>query len=138
MVIVHVGSPSLQVRRGRSERQFKERLVAEIEQWVRHLVARCIEEVLEAEVTEVLGREWYERRRDQERCWVDAYCGKSFTVRKRIRRFFDERTRRMVKLRDVVILEGVFCEVSPLGFEEYAGCDRTCFLFWKESWLERV
>lgn len=76
MVIVHVGNPSLQVRRGRSEHQFKERLVGEIEKWVRRLVARCIEEVLEAEVTEVLGREWYERRRDQERCWVDAYCGK--------------------------------------------------------------
>jgi putative transposase len=76
MVIVHAGNLSLQVKRERTERALKEKLIAEITKCVLHVVARCIEAVLEEEVTELLGREWYERRADQERCWIDAYCGK--------------------------------------------------------------
>lgn len=71
--------------------------------------------------------------------WVMAqYSGRTFTVKKRIDQFFDERTRRMLRPRDVVILEGVFCEPEPDAHLPFAGCDRTCFLFWKESWLEKV
>lgn len=66
------------------------------------------------------------------------YCGGTYTVRKRIDRFFDERTRRLLKLRGVVILDDVFCEPPRDSGREYAGCDRTCFFFWKEAWLERV
>jgi len=68
----------------------------------------------------------------------EAFCGREFTVRKRIERFFDERTRRMLRLRNTVILDGVFCEPPTTGAVDYAGCHRTCFLFWKEAWLERV
>ena len=71
--------------------------------------------------------------------WVqDDFCGRAFTVRKRIDRFFDERRRVMLKLRDVVILDEVFCEPDPKGTGPLAGCKKTCFLFWKEAWLERV
>jgi hypothetical protein len=66
------------------------------------------------------------------------YCGGIYTVRKRIRLFFDERRREMLKARNVVILDGVYCESPPDDTEDWAGCDRTCFLFWKEAWLERV
>ena len=52
MAIVHVGSLSLQVKRCGSERRFREKLVAQIEEWVHHIVAHCIEEALDAEVTE--------------------------------------------------------------------------------------
>ena len=76
MVIVHVGSLSLQVKRERTDRKFKEKLTAEITRCVKGLVARCLEEALDAEVTEQLDREWYERRQDQDRCWIEAYCGK--------------------------------------------------------------
>jgi hypothetical protein len=66
------------------------------------------------------------------------HCGELHTVSKRVGRFFDERTRTLLKLRDVVILDDVYC-VPPLeGQHEYAGCDRTCFFFWKEAWLERA
>jgi transposase-like protein len=64
------------VKRERSERAFKERLIAEITAQMLQVMARCIEAVLELEVTEMLGREWHERRRDQERCWIEASCGK--------------------------------------------------------------
>ena len=53
-------------------------------------------------------------------------------------RFFDERTRRMLRLRDVVILDEAICAPPLEGAHDYAGCDRTCFFFWKEAWLERI
>lgn len=68
----------------------------------------------------------------------EAFCGREFTVRSRVERFFDERTRRMLRIRNTVILDGVFCEPPAGGGEDYAGCQRACFLFWKEAWLERV
>lgn len=67
-----------------------------------------------------------------------AFCGREFTVRKRIEQFFDERTRRMLRIRNTVILDGVYCEPPANGLDDYSGCHRTCFLFWKEAWLERV
>lgn len=76
MVIVPVGSLVLQVEREGCVRRFKERLLAEITEQVLRVIARCIEAMLEFEVTELIGREWYERRRDQKRGWVEAYCGK--------------------------------------------------------------
>lgn len=68
----------------------------------------------------------------------EAFCGRVFTVGKRVERFFDERTRRMLRIRHTVILEGVYCEPPAGGPDDYSGCNRTCFLFWKEAWLERV
>jgi len=67
-----------------------------------------------------------------------AFCGRESTVHKRVERFFDERTRRMLRIRNTVILSGVYCEPPAGGTDDYSGCHRTCFLFWKEAWLERV
>jgi hypothetical protein len=70
---------------------------------------------------------------------MEKFCGKIFTVQKPIGLFFDERNWRMQKLRRVVILEGVYCELPAHNRHlDWAGCDRTCFLFWKEAWLERL
>lgn len=67
------------------------------------------------------------------------YCGNIYTVRKQIGLFFDERNWRMQKLRRVVILDEVFCELPAHNNDiDWAGCDRTCYLFWKEAWLERL
>jgi hypothetical protein len=66
------------------------------------------------------------------------FCGGEYTVHKRIERFFDERTRRMLKVKNMVILDDVYCEPPREGYQDYAGCDRTCFMFWKEAWLERA
>lgn len=69
---------------------------------------------------------------------MDRYCGGTYTVLKRVDRFFDERTQRMLKLKNTVILDRVYCEPEPHTEERIAGCKRMCFLFWKEAWLERV
>jgi hypothetical protein len=66
------------------------------------------------------------------------FCGAAFPVRRRVEHFFDERTRRMLQVKNTVILDGVYCEPPPTGQEDYAGCSRSCFLFWKEAWLERA
>ena len=69
---------------------------------------------------------------------MDRYCGGVYQVLKRVDRFFDERTQRMLKLKNTVILDRVYCEPEPDGEERIAGCNRMCFLFWKEAWLERL
>jgi len=63
MVIVPVGTVVLQVERKASRREYVEELSSQIGEQVRVLVARCIEEALAGEVTSLLGREPYERRR---------------------------------------------------------------------------
>jgi hypothetical protein len=69
---------------------------------------------------------------------MDRYSGSVFTVRKRINRFFDERRWKMLTVRNVVILDGVHCEPPGTANDAWADCDRSCFLFWKEAWLERI
>lgn len=62
------------------------------------------------------------------------YCGTTHRVFKRIEKFLDERDYLIKKCNNIVILEGVFCE----GTKDYGPCDRSCFLFWREEWLERI
>ncbi len=63
-----------------------------------------------------------------------AYCGTTHLVLKRVEKFLDERDYLMKKCRGIVILDGVFCE----GTKDFGPCDRTCFFFWREEWLEKV
>ena len=63
MAIVQVGALTLQW----SSAKIIEGLLAQIEEQVRQLVLRCIEEALEAEVDTLLQRGWYERRRPKRR-----------------------------------------------------------------------
>lgn len=60
------------------------------------------------------------------------FCGKQFKVLKRVEKYIVE-CRGLRKLRNTVILDGVFCDGSWHG-----GCDRTCFCLWREKWLKRV
>ena len=69
---------------------------------------------------------------------MNKYAGKTYTVKGRVDRFFDERHWKMLKLRDAVILDGVYCEPPKDAGVDWAGCSRSCFLFWKEDWLERI
>jgi hypothetical protein len=69
---------------------------------------------------------------------MDRYCGGTYTVLTRVDRFFDERSRRMLRMKNTVLLEGVYCQPAPDLDDRIAGCKRTCFLFWKEVWLQRV
>jgi hypothetical protein len=65
MAIVHVGTLTLQVKDIGTRREFVERLIEEIEEQVRKVATRCIEEALEVEVNRLLRRGWYERRRQK-------------------------------------------------------------------------
>ena len=63
-----------------------------------------------------------------------AYCGTTQRVLKRVEKFLDERTYQIKKSRGIVILEGVLCG----GTRDFGACDRCCFFFWREEWLEKM
>jgi hypothetical protein len=55
-------------------------------------------------------------------------------VLKPVTRFVDERDYRVKRSEGIVLLEGIICEGTP----EYGRCDRACYYFWREEWLERL
>lgn len=62
------------------------------------------------------------------------YCGQKFKVFKRVNRMMLESTGELRTIRrPTYYLEGVYCDG---GFHE--GCDRSCFLLWREEWLRKV
>jgi len=58
-------------------------------------------------------------------------CGKEFKVYKRVQKIVLESTGEIRKLKNTVLLESAICN-------GIYGCDRSCFFFWKEAWLERA
>jgi len=67
-----------------------------------------------------------------EEMWL--YCGTIQRVYKRVERFMDERDYLVKRCKGIVLLEGVICE----GTKDFGQCDRSCFYFWKEEWLEKL
>ena len=65
---------------------------------------------------------------------MSPYCGTTQRVFKRLERFVDERDYHVKKSHGVVLLDGSYCE----GTSDYGRCDRSCFYFWREEWLEKV
>ncbi len=65
---------------------------------------------------------------------MEPYCGTTQRVLKPVKRFVDERDYRIKRVKGVYFLEGVICQ----GFELYGACDRACFYWWREEWLEKV
>jgi len=64
------------------------------------------------------------------------YCGSQQKVLKKVEFFFDECQFRMRKIRNVVLLEGLHCSGKIPAFRQK--CDRFCYFFWKEAWLEKI
>lgn len=64
------------------------------------------------------------------------YCGKEFRVIRRVDNFFDEARTRMLKARNMVLLDGVYCDGSSVKWTQ--GCQRMCFYFWRTEWLEKI
>jgi hypothetical protein len=62
------------------------------------------------------------------------YCGTQQRVFKSMERFLDERDYKVKKVRGVILLENVICGGTPA----FGRCDRSCFLFWREEWLEKI
>jgi hypothetical protein len=64
------------------------------------------------------------------------YCGKEFRVLQRARRIINERTGKLMDLKnECLVLDGADCVgryTNPLF------CPRSCYPYWREIWLERV
>jgi len=61
------------------------------------------------------------------------YCGRRLRVLQPIERMMSEKTGEMRVLNQTVILEGVTCDGKAHG-----GCQRGCYVFWKDAWLKRL
>lgn len=65
---------------------------------------------------------------------MEMFCGTTQIVLKPVKRFVDERDYRLKKCTGVVLLKDVICQ----GTTNFGKCDRACFFFWREEWLERI
>ena len=63
---------------------------------------------------------------------MKQHCGKRYRVFRRMELMFDESSRVQRRVKNTVLLEGVFCHGEGIG------CDRSCFHYWREVWLKRV
>ena len=61
------------------------------------------------------------------------YCGTQARVLARVDRIVDEKTGRMLRLRDCIVLEDSWC-----GGVNRLLCRRKIYAYWRESWLRRV
>ena len=65
---------------------------------------------------------------------MKKFCGKKFRVYKKVKKIRLESTGEIRKIiSPTVFLVGVFCDGEFSG-----GCDRSCYLFWREAWLNRT
>jgi len=65
---------------------------------------------------------------------MEQYCSTTQQVHKPLARFVDERDLRVKRGSGIVLLEGVMCQ----GTAQFGRCDRSCLLFWREEWLEKI
>ena len=65
---------------------------------------------------------------------MDQYCETAQWVLKPLERFVDERDLRVKTSRGIVLLDGVICQ----GTADFGRCDRSCVLFWREEWLQKI
>jgi len=64
------------------------------------------------------------------------FCGKELRVLKQVNRYYDEGNDKMLACKDIVLLEGAYCDGS--GYHGNDTCDRMCLFFWRTDWLERI
>ncbi len=62
------------------------------------------------------------------------YCGTEQRIFKVMKNFMDERDYKYKKTRGIILLENNYCS----GKSAFGNCDRCCFLFWREEWLEKI
>jgi len=65
---------------------------------------------------------------------MSRFCGRTARVARRVDRIIDEKTGKMLTMRNpCIVLEGVVCEGAY-----HASCPRAIPSYWREIWLERV
>lgn len=62
---------------------------------------------------------------------MKKFCGNKYRVQKIVKKIFLDNGEMRKMRKATIILEGVYCEGR---FD----CDRSCFFFWREEWLNRV
>ncbi|MFZ7131985.1 MAG: hypothetical protein ACOWWR_06465, partial [Eubacteriales bacterium] len=65
------------------------------------------------------------------------YCGNQYQIQRMVDSFFNEHQMRTFRPRSpIYILKGLFCEgeLKRVSMK----CDRTCYLFWHQDWLEKI
>lgn len=65
---------------------------------------------------------------------MHQFCGTEQKVFKIMERFLDERDYKVKKTRGLVLIENNYCNGTPV----FGQCDRSCFLFWRAEWLEKL
>jgi hypothetical protein len=65
---------------------------------------------------------------------MNQYCETTQLIFKSMEHFIDERDYKLKKTHGIILLENVICSGTPV----FGQCDRCCFLFWREEWLEKV
>ena len=65
------------------------------------------------------------------------YCGGVYRVRKRVHQILNEKTGKMMRMKnECIMLEGVTCQ-SRYSDRRYF-CPRSIYSYWREIWLERI
>jgi hypothetical protein len=65
------------------------------------------------------------------------YCGRTFRVLTRVKRILNEKTGRLMELKNsCIILEGVVCEARYSECRLF--CPREIYSYWREIWLEKI
>jgi hypothetical protein len=65
------------------------------------------------------------------------YCGGTYRVHSRISKILDEKTGKMVKMKnESIVLENVYCRARYSDCRMF--CPRAIYSYWREIWLERV
>lgn len=65
---------------------------------------------------------------------MTRFCGQTARVHRRVEKIIDEKTGRMLHMRNpCIVLEGVVCEGAYS-----VNCPRSIYAYWRELWLERV
>jgi hypothetical protein len=68
---------------------------------------------------------------------MSTFCGGTFIVKDRVRRFIDDHNGEMIELKtDCLILDGVCCTGEHSSRRWF--CPRGIYSFWREDWLELV
>ena len=62
------------------------------------------------------------------------FCSSEQRILKPVTRFVDERDYKVKRVKGIVLLEGLTCKGTPI----LGRCDRNCYYFWREEWLERI
>jgi len=66
-----------------------------------------------------------------------SYCGGTYRVRARVDQILDEKTGRMMRMKnDCIVLEDVVCSSDCSSDRLF--CPRRIYSYWREIWLERV